>query len=108
MQLAGISDPFIHQNHAGAVLVKEFTQQITGAGSFLIIGSHTVISFFSAKLPGKFTPKGTHHRSVTLHYRIAGRDLVAHQHNTVHLGHDAHTGGGKNGINPSQLSRWNS
>ena len=56
MQLAGISYPLVNKNHAGAVLIKEFTQQVTGAGSHLVISSHPVKSLFPTELPRKFTP----------------------------------------------------
>ena len=86
MKLARVGDPFIDQDQAGAVFLEQFAQRIAGAGGLVVVGRDARIGGPAPQLPGQFAPQRAHHRAVALAHRIAGRDLVADQHDAARGG----------------------
>ena len=70
VQLAGIGDPFVDQEQAGAILVEEFLQRIAGVGSALVVFFDELVAFLAAELPGDFAPEGADDGPVGLLVRL--------------------------------------
>ena len=75
VQLAGIGDPFVDQDQAGAILVEEFLQRIAGVGGVLVVLFDELVAFLAAELPGDFAPEGADDGPVGLLVRLARRNL---------------------------------
>ena len=86
VKLARIGDPFIDEDQAGAVFLEQLAQRVAGTGGLVVVGGDTRIGGLAPQLPGQLAPQRAHHRAVALGYRIAGRDLVADQHDAAHGG----------------------
>ena len=80
VELARVGHPLVDQDQARAVLVEQLAQHIAGAGRLLVVGRTRCEGLLAAELPGQLAPQRAHHRAVGLRDRVAGRDLVAHQH----------------------------
>ena len=85
VQLAGVSDPFVNQNQAGRIHVEQFPQRVAGIRGAFVIEPDALVGVASAKLPRQFAPERPRDRAVGLDARIAGRNLIPHQHHAPHL-----------------------
>ena len=83
VELARIGDPLVDQDQARPILVEQLAQHVAGAGRLLIVGLDARERLLAAKLPGQLAPERAHDGAVGLGDGIAGRDLVADQHDAL-------------------------
>ena len=80
VQLAGVGDPFVDQNEARPIFVHQFAEGVARVGGALVVLSNLVECRPATELPSQFAPQRPDHSTIFLCRRIAGRDLVADQH----------------------------
>src|SRR6516164_4548105 len=83
MELPCISHPLVNQDKAWSVFLEKFAQGVARARGFLVVSANALKSLLSAKLPGKFTPKGTYDCPVGLLRGIARGNTVADQYDRL-------------------------
>ena len=80
VKLAGVGDPLVDEDQAGAVIVEELAQRIAGVRRLLVVGCDAVERLPAAQLPRQLAPEGSNDRAVIFRHRVPRRDLVADQH----------------------------
>ena len=83
VELTRIGHPLVDQDEAGAILLEQLAQRIAGAGRPFVVGVDAGKGRLTPELPGQLAPQRAHHGAVGLDDRVAGRDLVAHQHHAA-------------------------
>ena len=86
VELAGVGHPLVDQDQARPVLVEQLAQHVAGVGRLLVVGLDARVGLLAAELPGQLAPQRADHGAVGLGDGIAGRDLVADQHDALRLG----------------------
>ena len=86
MQLAGVGDPLVDEDQAGAVFLEQLPQHIAGAGRVFVISGNARECLLAAQLPRHLAPQRTYDRAVGFGHWIPRRDLVADQHHAPGLG----------------------
>ena len=105
MQLTGVGHPFVDQHEARAILDEQLPEHVPRAGGFLIVLGDARVGLLAAQLIRQLAPQRPHHRAVGLGDRVAGRDLVAHQHDAPCGRQVLHPGFSQHGIHAGQFAR---
>src|SRR5262249_22779990 len=64
---------------------EKLPQHVSRARRLLVVSSDPTECLLSTELPSKLAPERPYHRAVRLHRRIARRNLVADEHDPLHL-----------------------